>query len=462
MTSIPNDPLEPGGIAGYGERLRAGEITATAATEAYLARIAALDPKLEAFQHLAPDQALETARAVDALLGAGTDLGPLMGVPVAIKDLFAIDGMPVTAGSLLDLVELIGPEGSFVQALKASGCVILGKTRTVEFAFGTLGTSKPHGTPWNPWDPDDRRIPGGSSSGSAVAVAAGLCGFAIGSDTGGSVRLPASFCGTFGLKTTVGLWPTDGVFPLCMALDTIGPLTRSAADAAIVYGELTGEPALSACSPRTMRLGRPTNYFYENLDDNVRKCMDAAIAALEAAGAEIIPVEVPDAQAREGFFPVVLPVDGLASIGRERFEAERDKIDPIVAMRLASGLDVKADAYVNQVRRREKLCEWAAGQLEGLDGWITPTTPVTAARVSDFDDPQAGMRLTLAITQDTQPGNYFGLCATSTPIQAYGSPLPVGLQLLCPAFTEERALSMAMAIEDLVGPPPKPDLAAYL
>jgi aspartyl-tRNA(Asn)/glutamyl-tRNA(Gln) amidotransferase subunit A len=462
MANIPSDPLEPGGIAAYGQRLRAGAITAEAATEAYLARIDALDPKLEAFQHLMADKALETARAMDALLAAGTDLGPLMGVPVAIKDLFAIEGTPVTAGSLLDLVELIGPEGSFVQALKAAGCVIIGKTKTVEFAFGTLGTSKPQGTPWNPWDAQDRRIPGGSSSGSAVAVAAGLCGFAIGSDTGGSVRLPATFCGTFGLKTTVGLWPTDGVFPLCTALDTIGPLTRSAADAAIVYGELMGEAAPVACSPRTMRLGKPVNYFYDNLDEHVAKCMNAALAALEKAGVEIVPVEVPDANAREEFFPVVLPVDGLASIGRDTFLAERDKIDPIVATRLNNGLEVKADDYVNRVRRRERLCQVAAEQLAGLDGWITPTIPIVAAKVSDFDDPKEGMRLTLAITQATQPGNYFGLCATTTPIQAYGSELPVAIQLLCPAFTEERALSMALAIEELVGVPPKPDLSAFL
>ncbi len=462
MAQMPSDPLEPGGIAAYGERLRAGDITAEAATGAYLARIAALDPKLGAFQHLMAETALATARAVDALLAAGTDLGPLMGVPVAVKDLFAIDGTPVTAGSLLDLTELVGPEGSFIQTLKAAGCVIVGKTKTVEFAFGTLGTSKPRGTPWNPWDAKERRIPGGSSSGSAVAVAAGLCGFAIGSDTGGSVRLPATFCGTFGLKTTAGLWPTDGVFPLCTALDTIGPLTRSAADAAIVYGELMGEPAPLACSPRTMRLGKPVNYFYDNLDEHVEKCMKAVLAALQDAGAEIVPVEVPDAAAREEFFPVVLPVDGLASIGRERFLAERDKIDPIVAARLNNGLAVLADDYAERLRRREKLCAAVAEQLAGLDGWITPTIPMVAARIADFDDPGEGMRLTLAITQDTQPGNYFGLCATTTPIQAYGSPLPVAVQLLCPAFTEERALAMALAMENLVGVPPKPDLSAFL
>ena len=210
MTPLPPDPIESGGIAGYSRRLRSGEITAEAATAAYLARIGALDARLGAYEYVAAEATMATARALDALLAAGTDLGPLMGVPVAIKDIIAVDGMPTHAGSNLDIADLIGPEGSFVGSLRRAGCVILGKTRTVEFALGATGISTSRGTPWNPWDASVRRITGGSSSGSGVATAAGLCAFSIGSDTGGSVRLPATFCGIFGLKTTVGLWPTDG------------------------------------------------------------------------------------------------------------------------------------------------------------------------------------------------------------------------------------------------------------
>ncbi|MCP4249164.1 MAG: amidase, partial [bacterium] len=176
-----------------------------------LARIEALEPRLGAFEYVAAEQALSTARALDELLAAGTDLGPLMGVPVAIKDLFAVDGMPTAAASNLDVTEVIGPEGDFVKTLKRAGCVILGKTKTDEFALGTLGFNPKRGTPWNPWDAKTHRAPGGSSSGSAVAAVAGLCAFAIGTDTGGSVRGPAAFCGAFGLKSTVGLWPTNGM-----------------------------------------------------------------------------------------------------------------------------------------------------------------------------------------------------------------------------------------------------------
>ena len=202
MANIPPDPLGGGGIARFADEFRTGRVTSEAVTTAYLARIEVLDSRLGAYEHVARDSALAQARALDALLAAGTDLGPLMGVPVAIKDLIAVTGMPTTAGSNVDVADLIGPEGPFMDAMKRAGCVILGKTKTVEFAMGGSGLNLVRGTPWNPWDATTHRVPGGSSSGSAVAAAAGLCAFAIGSDTGGSVRIPA-FSGTFGV---FGLW----------------------------------------------------------------------------------------------------------------------------------------------------------------------------------------------------------------------------------------------------------------
>lgn len=462
MTTIPADPFEPGGIALFGERLRSGEITAEAATRAYLGRIEALDGRLGAYQYVAAEQAVAAARALDGLLAAGTDLGPLMGVPVAVKDLFAVDGMPTTAGSDLDVGDVIGAEGRFVKALKRAGCVILGKTKTVEFALGTTGISTPRGTPWNPWDAATQRIPGGSSSGSAVATAAGLCAFAIGTDTGGSVRLPAHFCGTFGLKTTAGLWPTDGVFPLARDLDSIGPLTRTAADAAIVFAVLTGQPTPKARPLRSLRLGRPGTYFYDNLDADVEACMSAALAMLEAAGTDIVPIDVPEAPEREKYFPVALPADLISVLGRDRFLAGRERMDPVVAARGAKGLEVMAAEVMQLKWRRRQLCAAAKARFEGLDGWVTPSAAVAAVPVAEFNDLENSMRLTLGITQDTQPGNLLGLCATTTPIQMLGSALPVGLQVLCPANREARALAIALAIEGLVGPPPRPDLAGFL
>lgn len=458
---LADDPLNGIGITDFGEKLRSGRITSEATTQAYLARIAALDSRLGAFQHVASESALATARAIDALVKAGVDLGPLMGVPVAVKDLFAVNGMPTTAGSLMDVSDLLPQEASFVTRLRQLGCVILGKTVTVEFAFGAVGTNSVRGTPHNPWDANVARIPGGSSSGSAVAVAARLCAFALGSDTGGSVRLPAALCGIFGLKTTVGLWSTDGVFPLSPTLDSIGILTRSASDAALIFGAIAGRSSVAALPLDGVRLGRPTSYLFEDLDPAVAKCSERAIELLQKAGASIVAREMSNVRERETFFSPVLSSELLATFGRERFEAHRDAMDPMIGIRLARGLDVKAADYIRLIWRHNALKRQAARELDGFDGWVTPTATILPAPVSDCSDIESGMRLGGAITRNTQPMNLFGQCGTSTPIQMLGASLPVGLQITCNPLEEERALGIALALENLFGLPPQPDLSSF-
>ncbi|MFD2437651.1 amidase [Modicisalibacter luteus] len=251
--TMPQDPVAALGINGFAAALRGGEITSEAAVNAYLARIDVLDPLLQAYECVDAERALATARAMDSLLACGIDLGPLMGLPVSVKDLFVIDGFTPHAGSNLPIQERLGTEeGRFIRALKETGCVILGTTRMVEFALGITGHSVSRGTPWNPWDDQHHRLPGGSSSGAAVALSAGLCALSVGSDTGGSVRVPAAMCGLFGLKTTAGLWPNDGAFPLEPNTDTIGLLTRSAQDAAIAFESLHARlnaASVSGCPP---------------------------------------------------------------------------------------------------------------------------------------------------------------------------------------------------------------------
>ncbi|WP_439514404.1 amidase [Oceanibaculum nanhaiense] len=462
MTALPPDPLARG-IAAYGRDLRAGKTTAEAATQAYLTRIKALDPKLGAFQLVMGKQALTAAKAVDKLLAAGTDLGPLMGVPVAVKDLFAIEGTKAHAGTKLDVADLIGEEGSFVKMLRKAGCIILGKTKTVEFALGATGVSTPRGTPWNPWDAKVARLPGGSSSGSAVATAAGLCGFAIGSDTGGSVRIPAALCGLFGLKTTVGLWATDGVFPLSPTFDTIGPLTRSASDAAQVFAGLTGRPVVKPAPLDGLRLGRPVGYFFDNLDKDVARATEKALEKLAKAGATIVDIEVPEAAERAKIFPVVLPVELVAALGRKRFKAGRRKMDKVVGGRAESGLTVGAPEYLHAIWRTRDLEKIAEQRMAGLDGWIMPTSPILPVPVADLEDPEEGGKYARLVTQNTQPGNLFRQSGTTTPIQHLGTgALPVGLQLLCPGFAEEQALAIALAMEELFGTPPAPNLKGFM
>jgi aspartyl-tRNA(Asn)/glutamyl-tRNA(Gln) amidotransferase subunit A len=465
MQRLIADPLADGGISEFAARLRRREITAAVATEAYLARIAALDGALGAYAHVAADLARRQARALDALLDSGTDLGPLMGVPVAIKDIFAVDGMPTTAGSRLDVTNIIGPEGSFVRQLRQAGCVILGKLKTVEFALGATGANYTRGTPRNPWDATVFRLASGSSSGAGVAVAAGLCGFAIGSDTGGSVRGPATFCGTVGVKTTFGLWPLDGVFPLSKTFDSIGPLTRSAADAATVISALLGRPVPAPAPVARLRLGRPAILF-EGVDTPVRVCLDAALDALRAAGADLVEVDLPAADElseTSPLFETIARPELIARFGRDRFLATRSEMNPDVAARATVGLAVPADAYVQALARHRTLSAMAQHALDGFDAWLAPgKRHLPPVFPGVWESVEADHALNAQCAGPTRIVNLLGLCATSQPIQQYGAPLPVGLQVICPGGADMRLLALALAVEALVGPPPTPDLSGFI
>jgi aspartyl-tRNA(Asn)/glutamyl-tRNA(Gln) amidotransferase subunit A len=418
--------------------------------------------KLGAFQHVAPEQALETARAIDALYSAGTDLGTLMGVPVAVKDLFVVEGMPTTAGSKMKIDDIAGPEGPLVKSLRQAGCVILGKTKTVEFALDITGISTAQGTPVNPWDAQTPRLPGGSSSGSGVAVAAGLCAFAIGSDTGGSVRVPAAFNRIFGLKTTPGFFSTDGAFPLAPHLDTPGLLTRSAPDAAIAVAVLTGEPEARPLPVEALRLGIPQEYFFDNLDPVVETQIRGAMEALSTAGCRLRPVSVPEANERERYFPAVLPGCLIATLGRDRFLAGRDQMNPIVAKRATSGLDVTAADYLALEAKRTKSRQSVSEKFSGFDGWVTPTTATPPPSMTDLDDEQKSLDLALGMTRNTQSANYFACPAVSIPLPQKPGNLPIGLQIICPEGADVQAPSIALAIEEMLGTPEAPNLANFL
>ena len=462
MTDLVPDPLVPGGIAKFGERLRAGEVTAEAVTEAYLARIEALDKQLGAYQYVAADQARKAARAVDKLLATGTDLGPLMGVPVALKDIIEVAGMPTTAGSRMQAADLIGPEGGFVRLLKQAGCVIIGKTKTVEFALGGSGTNWNFGTPRNPWDAKIHRVTAGSSNGSAAAMAAGMCGFAIGTDTGGSIRGPAAMCGVFGLKPTTGIWPTDGVFAVSKTLDVIGPLTRSAADAAIVVAALTGREVPQPAPLKGLRIGRPVNFFFDDLDAHVSSCIDAALDALTAVGATVVEVDVPEINENVTVFANISRPEVIAYIGAERFVSERENINADVWDRASPGLEIGAETYIRSLWRHQELRAMSRDLMAGVDAWVAPNKQRVAPPYPGVTSVEEARALVGQTAGPTRPANVFGMCANSTPVQAYGSDLPVGMQLLCLGGEDLKLMSIARAVEDVVGLPPTPDLTGFL
>ena len=463
MTTLVADPLKEAGLAGFAQQLRTGTMTARQATEAYLQRIAVLNPKLDAYLYVAEREALTAAEGIDRLLAAGTDLGPLMGVPIAIKDLFAVTGMPARAGSNLDLADCIGVEGGFVRLLKQAGCVILGKVRTVEFAAGAQNMIHP--TPWNPCDPNTKRTPGGSSHGSAVAVAAGLCGFAVGSDTGGSVRVPAALCGIVGLKTTYATWPLDGIFPLCPAMDTVGLLTASAADASFAYAALTGTDRILDAGLHGVRLGIPQPNCIEDMDAEVAADYQLALERLEAGGAVLVPITwpTPDEQAEiKAIFAGLVPSDLLATLGRERVQTQRAVIDPVAVNRLDGAMALSAMEYSYLQRRQKQLARLAAERIAGIDAVVTPTSPITPRPVAALDDVTAASAFTAKCLGNTRSGNVYDLCAVTVPIHSAESNLPVGLQIACEAKQERRMLSLAQSIERIVSPPSRGDMMVFV
>jgi len=292
-------------------------------------------------------------------------------------------------------------------------------------------------------------------------MAAGLCGFAVGTDTGGSMRGPASFCGIFGMRPSPGLWPTSGMFDMSSTLDTIGPMTRTAADAAIVFTALTQTAVPKLKDLRGVVLGRPADVFFDGLDDAVARCMELTLERIRDAGATIVEIIVSEAAECDDLYNTISRAECIATFGRSRFETIRHKLNPDVDARIAPGLAVTSDAYIRALRRREELRRIAKRRLACLDGWIAPTKK-SVAPICDGDHSKADYEvLAHSCSGPTRQASVFGLCAASLPVHQLGASLPVGLQLICPAGEDAKMLSIAVAIEDAVGPVGRPDLSGF-
>ena len=460
MSLPPPSPFASVTLEEFGARFRRGEISAHETAATMLARIEALEPKLAAFVFVDPERALAHAEGIDRLRAAGVDLGPLMGVPVAIKDLFSVANMPTLAGSRVNIADLVPAQGRFVTGLQRNGCIILGKTTTTEFALG--GYNLTHRLPHNPCDPAVARMTGGSSHGSAVAMAAGLAGFTIGSDTGGSVRLPAALCGVVGYKTTAGHWPEDGIFPLSRHMDSIGTFTAGMADAALIHAALSSRKPLPPLRPEGLVLGLPINHFLDRLDAAVQSCFARALDMLRAAGARIVDIDVPEAAEIDVVFGRLIPAELIGFLGRDRFLAQESRMDPVAAARARAGLELAADEYVRLTARQRALIAIMEERSRGIDAWITPTVAVLPEPAADFRDVETVAAWNRLTTRNTRPGNLFGQCGVSLPIHHLGAALPVGLQLCGVPDGDERLLALANAVELVVGRPRVPNRDALL
>jgi aspartyl-tRNA(Asn)/glutamyl-tRNA(Gln) amidotransferase subunit A len=398
------------------------------------------------------DQAKAAAEASDARARAGISLGPLDGTIVSIKDLFDVAGEVTRVGS-----KVIAEEGKpaaadaiAVRRLRVAGAVIIAKTNMTEFAFSGVGANPHFGTPGNP--ADRKRIPGGSSSGAAVAAADGMCEIAIGTDTGGSTRIPAAVCGIVGYKPSRQRISTDGAFPLSYTLDSIGPMARKVVDCFNADAAMAGdEPWTLEPAPLAgLRIGIAQGSPIENLDATVGKRFPAALDQLEKAGARLAAEKLPlldqmrDINMKGGGIP---PTEALA-VHRDRLARRGDDIDQNVRLRIERAAKNSAADYIEMMRERSRLIRAMDAQLADLDVLTMPTTPIVAPVLADLDDPEVFARQNAQLLRNTSIWNFFDCCAISLPLPREGG-LPTGLMLVARNGNDRRLFRIAAAVERL-------------
>jgi aspartyl-tRNA(Asn)/glutamyl-tRNA(Gln) amidotransferase subunit A len=437
------------------------KISSREATQSCLERIAQWQPRLNAFMAIEQDAALAAADAADTALAKGASRGALHGVPLAHKDMYYDAGKVVTCGSKIRRDFIATTTSTALQRLKDTGTVRLGSLQMAEFAYGPTGHNAHFGAVHNPWNVD--HITGGSSSGSGAAVAARLTSAALGSDTGGSVRMPAHFCGVTGLKTTVGRVSRAGAMPLSQSLDTVGPLAQSAEDCALLLGLMAGadpeDPtaiagplpdymAATRASMQGITIGVPTAFYVDNLDPEVARVLDETVATLKREGAEIVKVELPDQRQLASASQLVLAVEAAAFHKRWMIERPQD-YGPQVLMRLQNGLAVPAISYLEAMRWRGPALSAHATATAGVDAVIAPVSPIPAPTIAESDvgnSPEADAVLP-RLTRFTRPVNYLGLPALSIPSGFTKNGLPVGLQLIGRSFDEATLLRIGAAFQ---------------
>jgi aspartyl-tRNA(Asn)/glutamyl-tRNA(Gln) amidotransferase subunit A len=450
-------------LAELSREIHAGRLSPVELTEALLQRAEGLDSRLNAFRLITRDRATAQAEAAENALRGKQDLGPLHGIPYAVKDLFDVNGLPTTAGCRLLEDNVAAEDCAAVRRLARAGMILLGKTNTVQFAYGGVGINHHHGTPHNPWRAEPH-VPGGSSSGSAVAVAAGMVPMALGSDTGGSVRIPSSLCGTVGLKTTVGRISRAGVYPLSWQLDSVGPLARTVEDAALVYEALQGPdpgdeatvgvpagPVLETLKRgvQGLRLALGETTFFEEADPEVAQAVREAARILEGLGARVDSLAVPEAPEALASMQVGMTSAPEACLINERWLAGHfEELDPVVAHRMIVGQDVKAKDYVAMLRQWSDLRRRIVETLRDVEALLVPTTVIPARPVGVVDATLESYReYNLRYLRNTSIGNILNLCAVSVPCGFTSQGLPMGLMVYAKPFQEEMALRVAWAYE---------------
>jgi aspartyl-tRNA(Asn)/glutamyl-tRNA(Gln) amidotransferase subunit A len=472
----------PGSIDSIRSGIDGGETTATAVAEGYLARIAEEDPRIHAFLSVDRAYTLAQAAKIDESARMGEAPPPLAGVPIGIKDVLTLEGFPATAGS--KILEGYRPPytSTAVQKLAAAGAVFVGKLNCDEFAMGSSNENSAYGPVHNPHDLD--RVPGGSSGGSAAAVAAGMAVATLGTDTGGSIRQPASFCGVVGVLPTYGRVSRYGLIAFASSLDRIGPFAGNVRDAATVLGVIAGHDVMDATSSplpvpdytaeldkgvRGLRLGVPAEYFAEGLDPEVRTAIEEGIEKLRAAGAEILPISLSHTRYAIPTYYVIATAEASSNLARfdgVRYGLRAPQSDTLAAMYrrtrdLGFGAEVKRrillgtyvlshgyyDAYYRKAQQvRRLLTEDFLAAFREVDAILTPTAPTPAFKIGEKSDDPVAMYLADIYTVTA---SLAGICGVSVPCGQSQGGLPIGMQILGKHFDEGTIFRVGRALESL-------------
>jgi len=431
-------------LAQAAEQIRRREISPVELVRECLEKIEQLNPSLNAFITVTAESALAQAKAAEREIQSGNWRGPLHGIPVGLKDLIDTAGVRTSAASAVFLDRVPTEDAEVVKKLRAAGAVIIGKQNLHEFAYGGSSLISHFGPVHNPVNPDF--LAGGSSGGSAAAVATGMGYAAIGTDTAGSIREPATLCGVVGLKPAYGLVSTQGIIPLSTSLDHAGPITRTVEDAAIVLDGIASTPANFTASLRAgisnLTLGIPRKYFFEDLDSEIRSAVEVAIDRLARRAKSVHEIECPIDEDRTVF------LFESHHYHRHKVASSPELYDPETLRRVRMGSEISEAEYGDALRKLQKIREAAANMFRDVDVLLTPTTPVPAPRISDLLKDISQLRpAEIVLLRNTRPVNVWGLPAISVPCGFTSQGLPIGLQIIGPPNGEETVFRAAYAYE---------------
>lgn len=438
--------------------LRAREFSSADLLREATANLEASESRLGAYKTRTREMAEAGARAADAAFRRGRDAGIFQGVPVSIKDIYAVPGVPTFAGSSRELPAKWRSPGPVVQCLLDGLAVVMGKTHTVEFAFGALGLNDHWPTPKNPWDAQSHRAPGGSSSGAGVSLCQGSAVIALGTDTAGSVRIPAALTGNVGYKPTIGRWSSAGIVPLSPYLDTPGILARTVDDACVAAAEMdrhcgVGAGAIgSAAAPGSLRIGIPEHIFFDECDPGIGEGVMEALRGLERAGHRLVPMPFPEAvQAFAAFKGGGTAGAELLAFLRHELPDWIAQLDPNVGTRMTVAAELSAADFLVRKMVIDELAMAARKRFDNLDVIASPTTaqtPPILATIRGWDEYRP---LNLRMARNTSVANFLQLCALTVPVALDAARMPVGLQIMCDRGKDDLLFAAGLAIEQALG-----------